>query len=694
MADYKAPFFFKIRFYKASDTNKKKNSAHIRYIATRPGVDRGMEIDPDKNLEPEQLSLNLKVDDPPLDKYDLALRMVDEQIAESLRLEKLANPQQSNLEPDTAVHHIKYAHERPRSHGLFSSGDDEVNMGDIQSELSEHEGMVWRVIISLHGDDAKRLDMEKRGGWEETIRSQMPDMALKMGIQQSNLRWVAAYHPEEGHPHAHIVFWEKKPKRRMGKVNSQVQREMKKVYIDKIYAGDRDRHGKMKTEMRDKMRELGVVDLRGAVDFVRSWKASVKEADHLHDLVGSEPRVGLQPRVETKQAKYVSEKLIEISKILPERGRLMLKLMPEDVKEKVNELARWLYDQEQFKPLRSQYESSTEILARPYTSKENQLTDAVENAKADMIKRLAQVVLKASAEVGKENHFAVFPDKIKDVAEKILGAIGQLKSEVSEHLRWSILRGCVDAGMSKEDYYKLTADPAIPVYDSSYAEYSFRNTIEHEKKLSKGVYYLLHSQLGLQGAQEFLERLGYTKEAIKGFVAFKSALTEDTLAQAFGIADPQYKLIITMAKVLYAADMKLDEIRKAIIEWNIKSFSEVTQDKIDKALKFAEKEINESKDWGRTPVVKKGDFKSMCANLGIDAEYPWRSTKEREFLVRGHSTSVVEGIFKKALKQLVTESKKSEAEREREQQRVIKRIQVNADRDEDERDRKEKDRGR
>lgn len=170
MRPFKAPFYFNIKFYKAEGDNGKKNSAHIRYIATRPGVDLGYELDKDMELV-----------------------------------------------PDTPEHHIKYAHERPRSHGLFSSGDGEVDMHAIQKELAEHKGMVWRSIISLHGDDAARLEMESRESWEEVIKQQLPRAAEEMGIQETNLRWVAAFHAEVGHPHAHIVFWEKILKGDLGK---------------------------------------------------------------------------------------------------------------------------------------------------------------------------------------------------------------------------------------------------------------------------------------------------------------------------------------------------------------------------------------------------------------------------------------------------------------------------------------------
>lgn len=685
MADYKAPFYFNIKFYQASSLNKEKNSEHIRYIGTRPGVDRGLEIDPDKNIEPEQMSMNLTLE-PESDMYDHYIR----EVADSLGPRTEVN----QLEPGTAVHHIKYAHERPRSHGLFSSGDDELSMAEIQKELLKHEGMVWRVIISLHGDDAERLDMVKRQAWEETIKTQMPDMALQMGIQESNLRWVAAYHPEEGHPHAHIVFWEKKPKRRLGKVNEHVKKEMKKGFVQKIYAADRDRYGREKTEMRDKMRELGVGNLREAVQFFRGWKSAKKEADQLHNLAESDPGERLPPRVDVGQNDYMIKKLMEISKLLPGRGRLSLKLMPEEVKVQIRELAEWLYGQPQFNPTRNKYESASEILARPYTTKEDQLEKAVDNARKDMIDRLSQVVLKAAGEVGKENQFSIHPDKAKIVAEQIKGAMGNIgDGPQSDQFKMVIMMDFIKAGFTKENFLELIDKLNLPRYSDSYIDYSFKaNT--NEKELSKGVVYVLKKALGEKEAQALVNRMGYSDKELEKMSEYSKAVSEETVEQAFDISDYHSRIIGIMSKVLFAAGLIKENVEQIINDWNTRSASNIPQEKIDKAIKAADKEVSEGHDWGRTPVVKRKDFVLMSNVLGITAEYPWRSLKELKFLKRGHSTSVVQGVFKKVLKQLTVQMKRYESEREREQMRVLNRIKVNVEREEDERDRKQKGKSR
>lgn len=652
MPSYKAPFIFKMSFYLPDHpANPKKNSAHIRYIGTRPGVDRGMEIDPY-----QQMTI-------------------------------------SDLEPGSAAHHIKYAHERPRSHGLFSSGDEEINMTDVQNELLDHKGIVWRLIISLEGSDAERLDMLNRSDWEEAIKTQMPDMVSKMGIQESNLSWVAAYHPEVGHPHAHIVFWEKKPKRRRGVVTERVKNEMKKVYIKKIYAADRDRFGKEKTAMRDKMREIGVDNLRGAVAFMRNWKGQMKEAETLHNLAGSVDKEILPPRVDRDQNLFMVKSLEKISKLLPGHGRLMLKFMPDDVKAETLKLATWLYEQSQFNPVTSKYEKAAEMLARPYSNQEKQLQNSVEKAKSELVDRLSQIVLKAAFEIGKKNQFTIQPEKAILAAYHIKTASGKIENNLKERLARQILLKSISIGLSKEDYFNVIKKLSLPKMPLDKVDKYFTEAQNTVKKLTNDMMYFLKASLGGEEAKKLLLSKGYREEELKPFNRYsKVSLDNETLAKVFRIPDEQVKVVSQMTKVLLAAGMKFDEVVEVIGNWNKRSESLIPNEKIALVVKKTEKEFNELKDWGRTPIITKKDFKRLCGQLNIETPYPWRSNRELDFVKQGHHTSVVQGVFKHAMKQIVAQMKRSEAEREREQTRKFRSIKANADREADERERK--DRGR
>lgn len=673
---YKAPLFMKLYFYLPDDPdNPGRNGAHIKYIGTRSGVDRGNDIHGDETPDLDQ-----EIIEDLHDREEVIEKQTDWELTPD-----------GELRPGSAAHHVKYAHERPKSHGLFSSGDEEINMNEIQNELIEHKGIVWRMILSLHEEDAVRLDMITRQDWEETLKQKMPEVAEQMGIQMSNLRWVAAYHPEKGHPHAHIVFWEKNPKRRKGIVTDHVKGKMKRVLVQKIYAADRDRYGKEKTEKRDLMRAMGVSTLREAVEFSRSWKNHSSEVRQLQDLSGTSQEDILSARVENLQISYMVDKLKDISKKLPGRGRLMLKLMPPDVKKEVKELATWMYHQSQFNPLRSKYESASEALAQPYTSKESQLQEAVEKAKEEMIERLSQTVLKAAFEIGKKNLFHMDLEKSQIFIDRFQKAYGKVVDKTTERIAETILKACHQVGLSKEDYEHVSSILKFQVKDTDRVEEYFQFPPE-EKKLTKSTAYLLKAALG-DTAQTLLKDKGYSDEELEILGKYqKTARDTGTLAKVLRIIDDQAVIVSQLAKVLFSSGLSHEMVTTMINQWNERSGSNIPVEKINKVIKATEKEVADSRDWGRNTLLPKKEFIRMCKAVGIESPYPWRSIREQSFIKNGHEKSIVEDVFKHAFKQVSSAIRRSEADNEREQQKLISRIQKNADREEEERDRKEKER--
>lgn len=655
MAEYKAPFVLKIKFYLPDQTNAKKNAAHIRYIGTRPGVDRGGELEEQKIL-----------------------------LTETLRV------------PDSAAHHVKYAHERPRSHGLFGAGEEEINLAGIQNELLAHKGIAWRMVVSLHGDDAKRLQMEELPAWKEALKQQMPEVAAHMGIAESNFRWVAAYHPEEGHPHAHIVFWESKPKRRMGKVTPYVKNQLRKSFIKKIYAPDRERYAAEKTALRNEMRELGLSTLREQVKFMRSYREQAEHVEYLSHLAGNEGGEGLTPRLTDEQSDYLAERLKDISKMLPGKGRLMLKFMPEDVKKAVRELAEWLYSQSQFNSARSEYERAAEILTRPYTFKEEDLRASVQNARNDMIDRLSQVVLKAASESGKTNQFAINPDHAKEILEKMEFACRTVKDDsFRERVAAAILNLCQQVGIKLEEYSQIVKELRLHELEPEEVKAVFEQPDAQEAvKLPKVLLYLLKGAFEEEQAWEIANRIGFKQEDFDQVQVYnKSWLDDKKLGNFLGIKHEEELLVGKMAKVLYSCGASREEVERLLVNWHTRSGASVPLEVLKNVVRHMEKVIKEEfLDWGRTPIIGKIDFKKMCEAIGIEVPYPWRTGKERNALVSGHSKSITQSLFKFVSKAFKRQSKKSTAEYNRLQKQIAGRIKAEAERQEKERDRKQKGR--
>ncbi|AFK85879.1 MULTISPECIES: MobP3 family relaxase [Thermoanaerobacterium] len=367
-----SPFVMIAKFYLPTIENRAKNIAHLLYIGTRSGVDKG-ELN-----ELEELDAGNKYAEKILSEYGSFDNFID------------------NFEIDiagTPAGHVKYMDERPGSHGLFSS-DGNVSLKETMKELSNHSGIAWRFILSLKEEDAVKLGYTTRESWEKALRATISDAATKMGIQESNLKWVAAFHQKKGHPHVHVVMWEKTPQRHHGKLSAGERKDIRKVFLNEIYAKERLALTAEKSAVRDLIRDTAKRDISELLNEVKKARIEIKA------LNGEKP--GLPPTLDQTTREELFEKLKELSKIMPSHGRIAYAYMPSEVKEKAKEITDWLLKQPSFYESVERYKDLAKELTSHYTSNPEILESAGEKAYEDIQKRVAQIVLKGAAQLQKD----------------------------------------------------------------------------------------------------------------------------------------------------------------------------------------------------------------------------------------------------------------------------------------------------
>lgn len=350
----KSPVIFITKFYspKINTNAKGSNAAHIKYIATRKGV----EINDSKEEE-----------------IDI--------------IDKLKSPEL----------HIKYASERPGSHGLFGEDGSIKDIKRIMEEVKNHDGIVWRNILSLKEDDAIRLGFINKEKWENLLKKIMPDIAKTMGIQESNLRWVAAYHVKEGHPHVHFVMWEKNIQRTRGKINNIERKEIKRIIIREIFAEERALLYAQKTALRDAARDLIKDDMTKLNKFIKEVNVTYLDIKEFNgELKNLPPHFNVETTI--KVAEYIND----IKAILPNRGRIDFSYMPDNVKAKVTEMADYILKQPHLFKIVSDYLKITGSIAKYYTNDEAKIKKSQETAYEDLRKRICQVILKSIVDISKE----------------------------------------------------------------------------------------------------------------------------------------------------------------------------------------------------------------------------------------------------------------------------------------------------
>ena len=96
--------------------------------------------------------------------------------------------------------------ERRGDHGLFGVNSN-VDLNSAISELESRTGNVWTVIYSLRREDAARLGYDNAASWRDLLIKHQQTLSEASRIPLKDLRWYAAFHDTDTHPHIHLMFW-------------------------------------------------------------------------------------------------------------------------------------------------------------------------------------------------------------------------------------------------------------------------------------------------------------------------------------------------------------------------------------------------------------------------------------------------------------------------------------------------------
>lgn len=153
---------------------------------------------------------------------------------------------------------VKYYAERPgvekfSSHGLFSQSDDKLDLDKVTEQISNHKGIIWTHVISLRRDDAERLQYNNAYRWRDLIRSNVTEIADAHNIDLDNLRWYAAFHNKDHHPHVHLLVYAADAKQ--GWITKRSIDDMRSMFGNEIFRGEQYRLFEMQTQQRELVKE-------------------------------------------------------------------------------------------------------------------------------------------------------------------------------------------------------------------------------------------------------------------------------------------------------------------------------------------------------------------------------------------------------------------------------------------------------
>lgn len=308
--------------------------------------------------------------------------------------------------------HIGYIATRPGTvknegmrHGLFGSltpgnlteFDTWQEAARLVRELSCRRINMFRSIISFSPETAAELGLLDHAAWEDYIQRHILTLAQRNRIRVEDLQWVAAHHDERGHPHLHIVFWNKNQREMIPYVPPKVAdgiriQLIKDTFAEKIadYCAAREQtKGKLTTITDELVAEFDeyVKSVR-PLEYKKMREAFGELGEHelgVSPLDGVVGRMSLAPFM---------DRLFALKDNMPKKGRLFYKLLPEDMKTEVDAfVAELKAGNEYIRNLTEEYAACKCRLAMLYDSDPENLETHRRKALAEADKLIANKVL-------------------------------------------------------------------------------------------------------------------------------------------------------------------------------------------------------------------------------------------------------------------------------------------------------------
>lgn len=284
--------------------------------------------------------------------------------------------------------YLKYINERPRSHGLFGNFEckDLDKVVDEIKQRSYNKEAIFRGIVSLSEDDAIELGYLDKEKWKTLLDAKMPDIAAQFRISIENLRWVAAFHMEKGHPHVHYMFWDASNSIRSPYIPVVWQDKCRMAFSEYIFEEERHRLALEKSIQRDLILEFGknIFNQSAQLPIFESKNSDIKIMEHISD----------------SDINKISAMLYEMLNDLPDKGRLAYKLLEPNIKIKVDRIVDTILEIPAVKVEFEKYKDLMKQQFMTYSPNEKFLEYKLDKEVShEMKKRIANQVLKTCKKI-------------------------------------------------------------------------------------------------------------------------------------------------------------------------------------------------------------------------------------------------------------------------------------------------------
>lgn len=205
----------------------------------------------------------------------------------------------------------------------------EAHLKEIAKEINRkslERTNIYRGIISLKELDALKLGYDKQSNWNELMQRQVYDIAKELGISPLNTQWVAVVHLKKGNPHLHYMLWDKDQKINSCFITTKQQCKVRELLTKDIFEDELQEYYDIQNDIKSKFRSNAIA-------------LEIKSFDK-GACIGKIAYINYS----NSELKEIMKRFKDIKQSVSDSGRLAYKLMPKDIKQKIDEFVKLFLD--------------------------------------------------------------------------------------------------------------------------------------------------------------------------------------------------------------------------------------------------------------------------------------------------------------------------------------------------------------
>lgn len=276
-------------------------------------------------------------------KGKLTKKMKDQQIDTKEMTDYYERPEAIEKTPIEAIdlkEGLSYYNFRQGSCGGFTRKGNKTYQEQIKGYEKHQPQIIWRMVYSFTPTFAAETGICDASEMKRLFQKMIESNIQTCGFDIDNVEYCCYYHTNTDHPHVHVAFYEKEPKKKFYKIPRHRMEDVKSKVLSTT-----ERNIYLYTSVDQSRKEL--IDRFDELQF----------SDQLKELT-LKSFYGCRKLASLKETKQISAKLHELEKVIPEKGSL--KYNSKNIRpyhEQIKEIVDDILDMDCIVPFVKKYES-------------------------------------------------------------------------------------------------------------------------------------------------------------------------------------------------------------------------------------------------------------------------------------------------------------------------------------------------